>query len=263
MKKTFHFLSGLPRTGSTVIESLLNQNPEIYVTPTSPLLHLLNTNQDTFWSCPEVIANTFPEMLTNMSIAMINAIWEHRPEPIIIDKHRGWGKNMPTTTVIFGKEIKMVATVRDLPSIMASYLKLIRDQPDNFIRKIVINKGFEPTEENLMAELWFDHVLDCVESLCAAKRTAANRLLTVNYDDFISNPQDQIQKIESFLNLPKFNYDYENIVNSNSNNDLEAYGFTNLHKIRQTVSKISADPKDILGDVLYNRFVDLGEQYGI
>jgi len=45
--KTLFFLSGLPRSGSTLLGSLLNQHPEIYATPTSPLadlLCLLDTN---------------------------------------------------------------------------------------------------------------------------------------------------------------------------------------------------------------------------
>ena len=35
--KTLYFLGGLPRSGSTLLGSLLNQHSEIYVSPTSPL----------------------------------------------------------------------------------------------------------------------------------------------------------------------------------------------------------------------------------
>lgn len=263
-KKTFHFLAGLPRSGSTVLESLLNQNPEVYVTPTSPMLHLLNKNQEEFERCPEVIANRNFEMLTNMSRGMIEGIWEHRPENIIIDKHRGWGKNMPASTIVFGKEIKMVATIRDIPSIMASWLTLIRNQPDNFVRQSVIKKGFNPTEENIMAEMWFEHVLDCVESVVMARRTASNRLLEINYDDFVIDPLKHVKKIEEFLELPSYDYDFENITNDDKiNNDIEAFGFHDMHKIRPKVEKIAKHPREVLGDSLYNRFVDLGEQYGI
>jgi len=265
LDKTFHFLSGLPRTGSTVIESILQQNPNVYVSPTSPLLHLLNKNQDEFWKCPEVIANPVPDMLTNMSRGMIYGCWQHRPEKIIIDKHRGWGKNMPATTIVFGQEIKMVATIRDLPSIMASWLTLIRSDPVNTarIRKSVIAKGGEANDDNLMAEMWFENVLDCVESVCMAKQTASNRLMFVKYDDFIENPKKEILRIESFLELPSHEYDFENITNNNLNNDFEAYGFNNMHKVRPKVEKIAKHPREVLGDSLYYRFVDLEKQYGI
>lgn len=259
--KTFHFLSGLPRTGSTVLESLLNQNPDVYVTPTSPLLHLLNKNQEEFWNCPEVVANPFPDMLTNMSRGMIEGCWEHRPEPVIIDKHRGWGKNMPATTIVFGKEIKMIATIRDIPSIMASWLTLIRNQPNNFVKRTVVEKGFEPTEDNIMAEMWFGHVLDCVESVAMARKTASNRMLEINYDDFVNDPKKQLSRVEEFLELPSFNYDVNNIENNNQNNDYEAFGFNQLHTIRPKIEKIAKHPKDILGQSLYDRFVTLEKDY--
>lgn len=263
MKKRFHFLCGLPRTGSTVIESILNQNPEVFVTPTSPLLHLLNSTQYEFQKCPEVVANPFPVMLENMSRAIIDSIWGHRPEPIIIDKHRGWGKNMHSATKIFGEEIRVIATVRDLPSIMASWLTLIRKQPNNFIKDQVIQKGFEPTEDNMMAEMWYGYVLDTVESLCTAKETVSDRLLLINYDDFVNDPEKQISNIESFLDLPTWKYDFRNILNNNENNDLETFGFAELHTIRPTISKISIDPKEVLGESLFNRFIALGEQYDL
>ena len=37
MNKTYHFLAGLPRSGNTLLSAILNQNPDIYSTPLSPL----------------------------------------------------------------------------------------------------------------------------------------------------------------------------------------------------------------------------------
>lgn len=259
MKKTFHFMIGLPRSGSTVLCSILNQNPYVYVTPTSPLLGLLNHNQETFWKLEEVIANPLFIQLENMSKGMINGAWEHRPEEIIIDKHRGWGKNMNATTKIFKKEIKVVATVRDLPSIMASWLTLIHKYPYDFDRKL-IQRGYENTDENRMGEMWFNMTKDCMESLVMAYRTASNRLLLVDYDDFINDPKKEIDRVVNFLELPYHEYDLENIKQEPSD-DFKAWGLPDLHKIRGSISKTSKHPKEILGDELYNRFVDLEKEY--
>ena len=38
MKKTFYFMAGLPRSGSTLLSSILNQNPRFYSGPSSPVL---------------------------------------------------------------------------------------------------------------------------------------------------------------------------------------------------------------------------------
>lgn len=259
MNKKFHFLAGLPRSGSTVICSILNQNPEIFVTQTSPLLGLLLHNQEAFHKLEEVIANPIPEQLTNVSKGIIDGAWAHRPEKIIIDKHRGWGKNMNASTMVFGEEIKIVLTVRDLPSIMASWLTLIHKYPNQFDLKLTA-KGYQATDENRMGEMWFNMTKDCMESVVMAKQTASNRLLLVDYDDFVENPKEQIKKIESFLELPAHNYSFDNIEQEVSD-DFTAWGLPDLHKIRPEIKKTSKHPRDVLGDELYNRFIEIEKQY--
>ena len=39
--KRVYFLSGLPRSGSTLLANILAQHPEIYVTPTSGIVDML------------------------------------------------------------------------------------------------------------------------------------------------------------------------------------------------------------------------------
>jgi sulfotransferase len=259
MNKTIHFLAGLPRSGSTVLSSILNQNPEVFVTQTSPLLGLLLHNQEAFYKLEEVIANPISEQLTDISRCMIEGAWQHRQENIIIDKHRGWGKNMDASTKVFGKEIKIVATVRDLPSIMASWLTLIHKYPYKFDKK-VLAQGYQPTDENRMGEMWFNMTKDCMESVVMARKTASNRLHLVDYDNLVKDPKKEIEKIEDFLELPKWQYDFENIKEEPSD-DLQAWGFPDLHKIRPNLKKTSRPAKEILGEELYNRFVEIEKQY--
>lgn len=259
--KTFHFLSGLPRSGSTVLASILNQNPAVYVTPTSPMLDLLIENQNVWHKTPSVMANPNPEQLTNVTRGMINSMWEHRPEPIIIDKNRGWGKNMPASTILFEKEIKVIATVRDLPSIMASWLTLLHNNPNSYMDDKLRQYNVEPTDDNRMAEMWFNMVKDCMDGLKVLKNDAANRLLLIDYDAMIADPASTISNIETFLDLPKHTYDFNNIVSDTEDDDLVAWGLRGMHHVRPKLEKTSKDPKNILGESLYNRFKELESQY--
>lgn len=261
IEKTFHFLSGLPRSGSTVLASLLNQNPDVYTTPTSPMLDQLIINQDTWHGLLETKANPVPEQLDNLTRRLINAMWQHVPQKIIIDKNRGWGKNMPASTTLFKQEIKMIATTRDLPSIMASWLVLLKKNPNSYMKQKLEQMGFECNDDNMMAEMWFNMVKDCMEALKQAKVDAHNRLLIVEYDELINNPQEQLRKIEHFLELPKYNYDLNNIKSETNDDDLSAWGLHGMHQIRPKLNKTSSDPRVILGDELYNKFVELEKNY--
>ena len=259
--KTLHFLSGLPRSGSTVLASILNQNPDVYVTPTSPMLNVAVKMQEAWRDDPTVKANYYEEQARNITKAILPAFWQHRPEPIIIDKGRGWAKNMPTANALFEKKIKVIVVERDLPSIMASWLTIIRKQKDCFIDQTIMRKGFPPTDENRMAEMWFDMVRDCMEGTQQIKRDVPDQIVVIKYDDLMTDPKLQLQRIEDFLELPKFSYDFENIQNDTVDDDLVAWGFDGLHTIRPKLEKTARDPKEILGDELYYRFVELEKQY--
>jgi hypothetical protein len=61
--------------------------------------------------------------------------------------------------------------------------------------------------------------------------------------------------------LPHFEYDFENIQNDTNDDDYIAWGFDELHTIRPKLEKISKDPRDILGEELYNRFKEIEKEY--
>jgi len=168
---------------------------------------------------------------------------------------------MPTVNELFGKKIKVIVVERDLPSIMASWLSIIQNQTkseyDNNIRK----KGHEVNDSNRMAEMWFNMVKDCMEGTQQIKRDVPDQIIVVNYDDLIINPNREIKRIEEFLELPKFTYNFENIQNDTTDDDLIAWGFEGLHTIRPKLEKTSKDPRVILGEELYNKFVELEKEY--
>ena len=259
--KTLHFLSGLPRSGSTVLSSILNQNPEVYVTPTSPMLNVAVKMQEEWRNDPTVKANYYEEQARNITKAILPAFWQHRPEPIIIDKGRGWSKNMLTANALFEKKIKVIVVERFLPSIMASWLTIIHKQKNCYLDQQIIQKGFAPTDENRMAEMWFNMVKDCMEGTCQIKKQVPDQIIILKYDDLIENPQLELSKIEEFLELPKHTYDFNNIQNDTVDDDLVAWGFDGLHTIRPKLENTSKNPKEVLGEMLYNRFVELEKQY--
>jgi len=261
--KTFYFMSGLPRSGSTVLASILNQNPDVYVTPSSPMLSLLVNNLEKWYELPEVLANKVPEQLVNVTKGMIHSMWEHREESIIIDKSRGWGKNISASTMLFEKEIKIIATQRDLPSIMASMLTLIKNNNGNDIfTKGVVEKGFKANDDNLMAEVWFTMMEDNMGTWKQLKQDVSkNQLYYTTYNNIVNNPQDLLLNIEHFLDLPKYDYNFNNIVNNAHDDDMLVWGLDGLHTIRPQLKSIAKPALEVLGDELYNRFVEMDKYY--
>ena len=113
-----------------------------------------------------------------------------------------------------------------------------------------------------MGEMWFNMVKDCMESVVQLKKDASDRLLLIDYDDLMKNPKIILEQIEQFLLLPKYEYDFDNIESDTEDDDMAAWGLHGMHKIRPKLQKISKHPRDILGRMLYERFVQIEKEYG-
>ena len=86
-----HFLSGIPRSGSTVLSSLLNQHPQIHSTATSGLVNLMGSLCRAWESSPEITSqSTDKEEAYRMLRSLLQSKYEPINKPIIIDKSRGW-----------------------------------------------------------------------------------------------------------------------------------------------------------------------------
>ena len=93
MKQIF-FLSGLARSGSTLLGSILSQNPDIHVTPTSPMLDLLCFTNQALNTVEEQYTYDHKTVSDNIYNGLIESFYKNIDKPIIIDKHRGWPKNV-------------------------------------------------------------------------------------------------------------------------------------------------------------------------
>ena len=57
MDKTFYFMAGLPRAGSTLLSTLLNQNPRFYSGPSSPVLGAMFSVHDNPYNSSSINPN--------------------------------------------------------------------------------------------------------------------------------------------------------------------------------------------------------------
>ena len=260
--KEFYFLVGLPRSGSTLLATILRQNTDVYVTATSPMLDQLVANQDIYKEKLQTTKANFNQtQLDNITLRMIEGIWKHIDKPKIIDNNRGWARNLPSVEILFKKRIKCIAMYRDIPSIMGSWLTLIKKNPNNGIDQDLISRGLETTDYNRMMLMWHEQVLDCVESLCHALETNPEDVLLVSYDDLMSNTKEVLSQVNKVIGS---NIEYSlNGINDYSiqQSDEDAWGLKGMHEVRSSLSKISSDPLEVLGEDLYDIFAKYNDRY--
>ena len=238
--KNIYFLAGLPRSGSTVLAAILNQHPSVHATATSGLLDIL-VGTLTAWTNSLTIKASMDKAANEDEIRRIlRIICEEKyakiDKPIILDKARGWSSsiNIPTMTKVLGHKPKIIATVRNIPDCVASFVRLTKPEDKyQFLR-----------DSDLVG-----HVKESYQSLESGYHFAPECILFVDYDDLMNDPEKQLKRIHEFLDLPDFVYDFNNLDGTNlKERDEEVWDAKGLHDIKPKLSyQHYESPKDILG----------------
>ena len=253
--KKYYFMSGLPRSGSTLLSSLLNQNPKFYSGPSSPvvpiMLHLEQSisQDELFLAFPKI-----PQAAKIISSVLEN-FYSDIDKPVIFDKNRSWVDRLHYISGYFGIEPKVLYPVRNIDEILTSFISMYRRNPFrgegkvSFMDDMLIKSNIPLSDDN-RCEFLCSPAGIVGQSYNGLKNVLAegkqNSIHLIEYDDLLNSPEDTMKKIYEFLGEEYFQHDFQKIENIHRENDLEVYGLADMHEVRSSLSKVSAKPEDIL-----------------
>jgi len=79
-------MSGLPRSGSTLISSILNQNSNIFSSPNSPICGMMFNLERSILASEQFNAYPKPSVLPKTIIGVLENYYSDINKPFIIDK---------------------------------------------------------------------------------------------------------------------------------------------------------------------------------
>jgi sulfotransferase len=254
MVEQVFFQSSMPRSGSTMFQNIMGQNPEFYVTPTSGVLELLFGARANYSNSPEFKAQDAKLMKEGFAsfckaglFGFYNGVTDKR---YVMDKSRGWGVYRPFLES-FLDEPKVICMVRDLRSVVASYEKIYRKNQHQAdpIRNDATSRG---TTVHKRVDEWMNPqntIGRAVERIFEMIRQGyADKILFVRYEDLCLNPEHEMKRVYEFMGVPYFQHDFEKIEQITTEDDA-VYGLTNdLHVIRPKLELKQPDFKQVLGD---------------
>lgn len=230
------FLSGLPRSGSTVLAALLNQRPDISVTPTSGLIDIFGAVVSAWDKNPSVVGQG--QTKEHLYSILRKLAPKSDSGKITVDKSRGWVDPAIQGTMekVLGGPPKIVATVRDVKACAASFVKLFNPSDIGEF----LNSGS------------IQHLKDCYATLRDGYAAYPENILFVDYAELTSDPESVILKIEEFWGLRHFQHMFTGIDGSSvAEDDEAAWGIAGLHTIRPDLTVNASNPEDILGEHCY------------
>ena len=254
-------MSGLPRSGSTLLSALLNQNPEIHASTNSPLLDTIHyTEEYLLYNSEQYKAHPKPECANKVLSSIAPNYYFNTPQNIIIDKSRGWVNQIQHIKDYITEEPKIICLVRDIQDILVSFLSLIeRSNTISFIDKGLIDNHIEITNDNRCDYLMSPQGIVGMSYnalLESFRKGNQMHLLFVEYEDLVKNPQQELNIIHQFLNIPHFSYNFTNIQPKFEENDL-VYNLQDMHKVRSKIQKIHRDNSKHLSDYILDKYKEM------
>lgn len=242
------FLSGLPRTGSTVLGTLLSQHPELHPTGTSVLAnHVEYLSGFHFGESLRYDVNDPNSPLWGMLKGMLKGHYRNIPKHTVLDKSRLWSKYVPLLEKTLKEKPKVIATVRPVTEIITSFMVLANKiGPHSQVHETVRQEGRQINEWSLSRVIWERYIYADWRSLKIGLENRPENFLVIDYDDIVTIPHETMNCISEFLGVPTIDFSTKDLSNPVPEND-SIYGMPGLHTVRPTLNKVSKKPVDVLG----------------
>lgn len=238
MENNYIFLSGMLRTGSNLLSSILNQNESIYSEGISAMCNILwnfnlsISNESTKNELLAVNKND-DEKIKKIVKSIFNSYYE-KENKIIFDKNPSW-----TIT----ENIKLLKKyVTDKPKIII-LTRNIEDAAKSYIN-ILLQNGYSQTDAEQHVFNFNDFGTNpLMRPIAGVMNSKINNnladFLYIDYDDLVSNTEKTINDLYIFCNIPNFKHSYSNIEIKYSENPKHI--FKNIIEVRPEISKRKID----------------------
>jgi sulfotransferase len=121
MQKKYHFIAGLPRSGSTLLASILAQNPRFHASGTSGIMDVMFNVRNVWDNLIEFKATPNEEGKKRVLGGILESYYSDIDKPIVFDKCRGWLQYVEMAEYAMGEKAKILVPVRDMRDVVASF----------------------------------------------------------------------------------------------------------------------------------------------
>ena len=260
--KNILFNSSMPRSGSTLLQNIFNQNPDFYATSTDGALELLAGARERFTTAPEFKAaidqdlslQAWRNFCKGGLEAYCNTLTD---KPNIVLKSRGWKGNVSWMQNFLGEKPKIFCMVRNLKGIAASFEKLHRKNPDKTsqwliegeVRGTTVFKRADMYMKNIPVSISLDRIQELFEL------GLDGSVMFIRAEDLTSRPQAILDELYSIIDVESFTHNFDNVEQTTKENDVIHALDNDLHTIKNKVEPIVEDYNEILGEAACN-FID-------
>lgn len=230
-----HFISGLPRAGSTLLAGILRQNPKIHATMSSPVSALMQSCLEQMGAGSEFYSFFDEEKRKNICQAIFSAYYKSQnKKDIVFDTNRIWTARLHQLTELFD-DFKVICCVRNPAWVADSFEKIYRKNPFDYSR-IYVPQSRQTVYTRCEAIAGINGSLG---SAWTALKEAyygeySERLLLIDYDLLTQFPARTFELLYQFIGEDSFDHDFNNVEYEEGEFDNQL-GAKGLHTVQRQV----------------------------
>ena len=252
MDNGIHFISGLPRSGSTLLAGILRQNPRFHAGMTSPVGSMYMALESAMSRRNETAVFIDENQRRSVLRGLFaNYYAEIHAAKVVFDTNRAWCTKLPALVQLF-PNARFICCVRNIGWIMDSVERLVRRNAFELSGLF----GFEPggtvyTRINRLASSdgLVGYALDALREAYFSEQ--GSKLILIEYQALTRAPGDTMRILYDMLGEPNFPHDFENVEYEAEDFDA-ALGARGLHTVKRRVEWV--DRQSVLPPGLFERF---------
>lgn len=250
--RTIHFISGLPRSGSTLLAALLRQNPRFYANMSGPLAGMANVMLGEMSD-----RNEFSTFITDEQRQRVlrglfeNYYGEEFKAEVVFDTSRTWCAKLPMLCELF-PGVKVIACVRHMSWVIDSLERVIRSnalRPSSIFSFQTGGTVYSRAEGVANGEGMVGYAYNALKEAFYGEH--AQHLMLLQYETLVSDPAKAMAAVYEFIGEPLYKHDFEHVDFDASAFDLRA-GTPGLHAIGQRVA--AQERATVLPPDVFRRF---------
>ena len=261
MEKIF-FQASFPRAGSTLLQEIMGQNPDISASPTSGMMELIYGARGNYTNSPEFSAIIDKDVLKKGFNAFCDKGIHAYAEEVsygkmyYLDKGRSWGYYYKWLAEFMPYTPKVICMVRDLRDVYTSMEKNFRKNPtkakdilkwDGLINT-TIEKRIDYWANNLPIGIAIERLKEIIH------QRYDHNILFVKYENLCLTPENELRRIYNYLEIPYYEHNFDDIPQIKKEDD-NIYGEFGDHVIRNRLELTPSTADVVLGRDICNWIV--------
>jgi sulfotransferase len=234
MDRQYHFIAGLPRSGSTLLSAILSQNPRFHASMMSPV-HKMSMGLINSWSAGNEIAPLVNKQQKRRIIKALFNQYHGQGKEVTFDSNRGWAEKLPLIHDLY-PDAKVICCVRNIAWILDSFEKLYQQDPYEQTRLFTNDNDRSSVYSRVRALAGSNRVVGY--SAQALKQAfysqLSDKLIIVEFDALVKEPKQTIEKLYKMLGEQQFEHDFNNVGAKHQAFD-DNLGVPGLHTVKNSI----------------------------